>query len=174
MQRHEEVPGAMLCEMLTGDPPHTGSLAQQVIMKIVTEPAAPVTSLRKSAPPVHRERRHFIARTSRSGVGIPGDGTNRRDPAESLGRGRLLGLCLGSVCNLDPRGSSERLPTQRRHLTRPGRDLDSRGGPDTSAQGGGVACSSPKPLAPRSRPGSHPPLPVICCVSAGTRPRSRA
>jgi serine/threonine-protein kinase len=42
--------GAMLYEMLTGDPPHTGSTAQQVIMKIVTEEAAPVTSARKSVP----------------------------------------------------------------------------------------------------------------------------
>jgi serine/threonine-protein kinase len=37
--------------MLTGSPPHVGSSAQQIIMKIVTEPAAPVTRLRKSVPP---------------------------------------------------------------------------------------------------------------------------
>ena len=37
--------------MLTGDPPHTGSSAQQIIMKIVTEEAAPVTKLRRSVPP---------------------------------------------------------------------------------------------------------------------------
>ncbi len=43
--------GAMLYEMLTGDPPHTGSTAQQIIMKIVTEEARPVTSARKSVPP---------------------------------------------------------------------------------------------------------------------------
>ncbi len=43
--------GAMLYEMLTGDPPHTGSTAQQVIAKIVTEEAAPVTRARKSVPP---------------------------------------------------------------------------------------------------------------------------
>jgi len=43
--------GAMLYEMLTGDPPHTGSSAQQIIMKIVTEDAQPVTELRKSVPP---------------------------------------------------------------------------------------------------------------------------
>ncbi len=42
--------GAMLYEMLTGDPPHTGSSAQQIIMKIVTEDAPPITKMRKSVP----------------------------------------------------------------------------------------------------------------------------
>src|SRR5687768_5644409 len=43
--------GSVLYEMLTGDPPHTGSSAQQVIMKIITEQAQPVASHRKSVPP---------------------------------------------------------------------------------------------------------------------------
>jgi serine/threonine-protein kinase len=43
--------GSVLYEMLTGDPPHTGASAQQIIMKIVTEQAAPVTTLRKTVPP---------------------------------------------------------------------------------------------------------------------------
>jgi len=42
---------SVLYEMLTGDPPHTGASAQQIIMKIVTEEAAPVTKLRKAVPP---------------------------------------------------------------------------------------------------------------------------
>ena len=42
---------SVLYEMLTGDPPHTGSSAQQIIMKIVTEQAAPVTKLRRTVPP---------------------------------------------------------------------------------------------------------------------------
>ncbi|HKK07386.1 MAG TPA: protein kinase, partial [Gemmatimonadota bacterium] len=42
---------SVLYEMLTGDPPHTGSSAQQIIMKIVTEEPAPVTKLRRSVPP---------------------------------------------------------------------------------------------------------------------------
>ena len=41
----------VLYEMLAGEPPHTGNSAQQIIMKIVTEDAAPVTKLRKSVPP---------------------------------------------------------------------------------------------------------------------------
>src|SRR5206468_9760242 len=43
--------GCVLYEMLTGSPPHVGATAQQIIMKIVTEDAAPVTKLRKSVPP---------------------------------------------------------------------------------------------------------------------------
>jgi eukaryotic-like serine/threonine-protein kinase len=42
---------AVLYEMLAGDPPHTGSSVQQIIMKIITEEPAPVTRLRKSVPP---------------------------------------------------------------------------------------------------------------------------
>jgi serine/threonine-protein kinase len=42
---------SVLYEMLTGSPPHVGASAQQIIMKIVTEDAAPVTKLRKSVPP---------------------------------------------------------------------------------------------------------------------------
>jgi serine/threonine protein kinase/Tol biopolymer transport system component len=41
----------VLYEMLTGEPPHMGTSAQQIIMKIITEPAALVTKLRKSVPP---------------------------------------------------------------------------------------------------------------------------
>jgi tRNA A-37 threonylcarbamoyl transferase component Bud32 len=41
----------MTYEMLAGDPPHTGSTAQQIIMKIVTEEATEVTNVRKSVPP---------------------------------------------------------------------------------------------------------------------------
>jgi serine/threonine-protein kinase len=43
--------GSVLYEMLTGQPPHTGASAQQIIMKIITEAAAPVTQLRKAVPP---------------------------------------------------------------------------------------------------------------------------
>ena len=43
--------GSVLYEMLTGEPPHLGTTAQQIIMKIVTEEAASVTKLRKAVPP---------------------------------------------------------------------------------------------------------------------------
>ena len=43
--------GCVLYEMLTGNPPHVGASAQQIIMKIVTEDAPAVTTVRKSVPP---------------------------------------------------------------------------------------------------------------------------
>ena len=43
--------GAVLYEMLSGDPPHVGASVQQIIMKIVSEDAAPVTKTRRSVPP---------------------------------------------------------------------------------------------------------------------------
>ena len=42
---------SVLYEMLTGNPPHVGASAQQIIMKIIAEPVANVTTLRKSVPP---------------------------------------------------------------------------------------------------------------------------
>jgi eukaryotic-like serine/threonine-protein kinase len=41
---------SVLFEMLAGQPPHLGGSAQQIIMKIITEQAADVTSLRRSVP----------------------------------------------------------------------------------------------------------------------------
>src|SRR5512135_1239092 len=42
---------SVLYETLTGQPPHVGGSAQQIIMKIIAEPVAAVTTLRKSVPP---------------------------------------------------------------------------------------------------------------------------
>jgi eukaryotic-like serine/threonine-protein kinase len=42
---------SVLYEMLTGSPPHVGSSAQQIIMRIITDAPRPVTELRKSVPP---------------------------------------------------------------------------------------------------------------------------
>ncbi len=52
--------GSVLYEMLTGEPPHMGNSAQQIIMKIVAEDVQPVTALRKSVPP------HVAAATTKS------------------------------------------------------------------------------------------------------------
>jgi len=41
---------SVLYEMLTGDPPHTGSSAQAIIMKIVTDVPRPVRELRRTVP----------------------------------------------------------------------------------------------------------------------------
>ncbi len=52
--------GSMLYEMLTGDPPHTGSTAQGIIMKIVADDARPVTEVRNAVPP------HVAAATAKA------------------------------------------------------------------------------------------------------------
>jgi serine/threonine protein kinase len=59
--------GAMLYEMLVGDPPHTAASVQQVIAKIVTEEAAPVTRARKSVPP------HVAAAVAKTLEKLPAD-----------------------------------------------------------------------------------------------------
>jgi serine/threonine-protein kinase len=43
--------GAMLYEMLAGDPPYTGSTAQAIVAKVITEKAPPVTAARDTVPP---------------------------------------------------------------------------------------------------------------------------
>ncbi|MEO5567601.1 MAG: protein kinase [Gemmatimonadaceae bacterium] len=43
--------GSVLYEMLAGQPPHLGGSAQQIIMKIIAEPAEAVTKYRRSVPP---------------------------------------------------------------------------------------------------------------------------
>ena len=42
---------SVLYEMLTGNPPHVGSSAQQIIMRIIADTPRPVSDLRKSVPP---------------------------------------------------------------------------------------------------------------------------
>ncbi|CAG0992062.1 hypothetical protein ARNL5_03317, partial [Anaerolineae bacterium] len=42
---------SVLYEMLTGEPPHMGTSAQQIIMKIITEPVRPASELRRAIPP---------------------------------------------------------------------------------------------------------------------------
>jgi Tol biopolymer transport system component/tRNA A-37 threonylcarbamoyl transferase component Bud32 len=43
--------GCVLYEALAGTPPHTGSSAQQVILRIVADEARPIRELRRSVPP---------------------------------------------------------------------------------------------------------------------------
>jgi Tol biopolymer transport system component len=59
--------GCVLYEMLTGEPPHTGASAQQIIMKIVTEEVVPVTRLRRSVPP------HVAAAVAQALEKLPAD-----------------------------------------------------------------------------------------------------
>jgi eukaryotic-like serine/threonine-protein kinase len=59
--------GSMLYEMLTGEPPHTGSSAQAIIRKIVMDEARPVRELRKAVPP------HVAAAVAKAVEKLPAD-----------------------------------------------------------------------------------------------------
>ncbi len=58
---------SVLYEMLTGNPPHTGASAQQIIMKIITEQAPSVTTIRKSVPA------HIAAAVAKALEKLPAD-----------------------------------------------------------------------------------------------------
>jgi len=58
---------SVLYEMLAGAPPHSGGSAQQIIMKIITDTARPVTELRKSVPP------HVAAALTKALEKVPAD-----------------------------------------------------------------------------------------------------
>jgi Tol biopolymer transport system component len=74
---------SVLYEMLTGEPPHMGTSAQQIIMKIIAEPVALVTTLRKSVPP------HVAATLAKALEKLPADRfASAREFADALeGRG---------------------------------------------------------------------------------------
>ena len=58
---------SVLYEMLTGNPPHTGASAQQIIMRIITDAPRPVTEVRRSVPP------NVAAAVSRALEKLPAD-----------------------------------------------------------------------------------------------------
>ena len=59
--------GSVLYEMLTGELPHTGSSAQAIIFKIVSDEARPVRELRKAVPP------HVAAAVAKAVEKLPAD-----------------------------------------------------------------------------------------------------
>ncbi len=59
--------GAMLYEMLAGDPPYTGSTAQAIVAKVITEKAPPVTTHRDTVP------RHTAAEIQKALAKLPAD-----------------------------------------------------------------------------------------------------
>jgi serine/threonine-protein kinase len=59
--------GAMLYEMLSGDPPYTGSTAQAIVAKVITEKAPPVTVHRDTVPP------HIAGAIEKSLAKLPAD-----------------------------------------------------------------------------------------------------
>lgn len=59
--------GAVLYEMLTGEPPHSGATAQAIIAKVVSEPVRSVRTTRESVPP------HVDAVICRALAKVPAD-----------------------------------------------------------------------------------------------------
>jgi serine/threonine-protein kinase len=59
--------GAVLYEMLVGDPPYTGSTAQAIVAKVITEKAPPVTALRDTVP------EHVSAAIAKALAKLPAD-----------------------------------------------------------------------------------------------------
>ena len=59
--------GAVLYEMLSGEPPHTGATAQAIMARLMTEEPRPLTMIRRNVPP------HVEAAVSRALEKLPAD-----------------------------------------------------------------------------------------------------
>jgi eukaryotic-like serine/threonine-protein kinase len=88
---------SVLYEMLTGQPPHLGGSAQQIIMKIITEPALPMTALRKSVPP------HVTAAVAVALEKLPAD---RFDSARSFAEA-LANPAFGAMSGTVPAAATQ-------------------------------------------------------------------
>src|SRR5262245_65736144 len=66
--------GAVLYEMLTGEPPHVGTTAQAIIAKLMTEEVRPLTVLRRAVPPhVDAAVRHGLEKLAADRFATAGD-----------------------------------------------------------------------------------------------------
>ena len=96
---------SVLFEMLAGQPPHLGGSAQQIIMKIITETAPSVTTLRKSVP------LHVAAAVAKSLEKLPADRfESAKAFGDALGNVGFGGGALASAA------ISAGAPTARRRL----------------------------------------------------------
>jgi serine/threonine-protein kinase len=94
---------SVLYEMLTGEPPHMGTSAQQIIMKIIAETAKPVTELRKSVPG------NVAAALAKALEKLPADRFDSAKAfAEALGNPQFTAVATAGVAG--PRGPRARLP----------------------------------------------------------------
>src|SRR5215475_9380313 len=65
---------AMTYEMLTGEPPHSGTSAQAIIAKLMTEDVRPLTVLRRSVPPhIDAAVRHGLEKLAADRFASAGD-----------------------------------------------------------------------------------------------------
>jgi serine/threonine-protein kinase len=86
---------SVLYEMLTGNPPHTGASAQQIIMKIITEPAQDVTRLRRSVPP------HVAAALMKALEKVPADRFDSAKAFVDALTNPAFGSATGTVSSVD-------------------------------------------------------------------------
>jgi Tol biopolymer transport system component/tRNA A-37 threonylcarbamoyl transferase component Bud32 len=115
--------GAVLYEMLSGNPPHTGASAQQIIMKIVTEEAADVTRVRKSVPP------HVAAALAKALEKLPADRFARAsDFAAALSNTTYAAAAHSGSRTVEVRGGATVTSRPRRAVA--------------LAAAGGVACAA--------------------------------
>jgi Tol biopolymer transport system component/tRNA A-37 threonylcarbamoyl transferase component Bud32 len=84
--------GAVLYEMLVGEPPHTGPTGQAVLVKILTDEVRPITDLRKSVP------RHVAAAVMKALEKLPADRwSSAADFAEALARPEMTATPMAAT-----------------------------------------------------------------------------
>ena len=152
---------SVLYEMLTGSPPHVGSSAQQIIMKIVTDEARPVTELRKSVPP------YLGAAVAKALEKLPADRfATAHEFAEALhGRGSVL-TASGTAMLDATRGRRPAAGGRRARLRDPVVLV-----PSLVAVASLAAAIS---LARRTEPPVPPPFRFVLASTDSTRPSDNA
>jgi len=148
---------SVLYEMLTGSPPHVGSSAQQIIMKIVTDEARPVAQLRKSVPP------QVGAAVAKALEKLPADRfSSAHEFAEAL-HGRGSALTLGGTAVIDAtRGGRPAAVGWRARLRDPAVLV-----PTVVALG---AVGAAVALARRAEAPAFPPVRFVLATTDSTRP----
>jgi len=101
--------GAMLYEMLSGDPPYTGSSAQAIVAKVITEKAPPVTVARDTVPP------HIAAATAKALAKMPAD--RFRSAADFAAALQNVAFTSGPSAHQAAAGPSARPPVRPSTLT---------------------------------------------------------
>ncbi len=95
---------SVLYEMLTGEPPHMGNSAQQIIMKIIADTPRPVAELRKAVPP------HIGAAVAMALEKLPADRFDSAKAfAEALGNKAFTTTVAGATGQAAHRGVSNRV-----------------------------------------------------------------
>ncbi len=100
---------AMTYEMLTGEPPHTGTSAQSIIAKLMTEDVRPLTVLRRSVPAhVDAAVRHGLEKLAADRFATAGEF------ALALTGTRRFAMTSGGLATES--GAATRMPTRTRVL----------------------------------------------------------